>query len=100
VRSGLKQWSKNALLFVPVLAAHSLDPLAWGAVLLAFVAFGLCASATYLANDLLDLPNDRVHRLKRLRPLAAGTLGIPAAVGLGLLMMGLVSPSNLSRRDH
>jgi len=85
----LKQWSKNALLFVPVLAAHSLDPLAWGAVLLAFVAFGLCASATYLVNDLLDLPNDRVHRLKRLRPLAAGTLGIPAAVGLGLLMMGL-----------
>jgi 4-hydroxybenzoate polyprenyltransferase/phosphoserine phosphatase len=85
----LKQWSKNALLFVPVLAAHSLDPVAWGTVLLAFVAFGLCASATYLVNDLLDLPSDRVHRIKRLRPLAAGTISIPNAVGLGLVMIGL-----------
>lgn len=83
----LKQWSKNALLFVPLLAAHSLDPAAWGAVLLAFVAFGLCASATYLVNDLLDLPADRVHRLKRHRPLAAGTIGISQAVLLGVLMI-------------
>ncbi len=85
----LKQWSKNALLFVPLLAAHSLDPAAWGAVLLAFVAFGLCASATYLVNDLLDLPSDRVHRLKRHRPLAAGSVSIPHAVVLGLLMITL-----------
>jgi 4-hydroxybenzoate polyprenyltransferase len=85
----LKQWSKNALLFVPLLAAHSLDPSAWGAVLLAFLAFGLCASATYLVNDLLDLPADRVHRLKRHRPLAAGTIGIPQAVLLGGLMITL-----------
>ena len=83
----LKQWSKNALLFVPLLAAHSLAPAAWGTVALAFLAFGLCASATYLVNDLLDLPSDRVHRLKRLRPLAAAAISIPAAVGLGLLMI-------------
>ena len=85
----LPQWSKNALLFIPLLAAHSLDPLAWGAVLLAFIAFGLCASATYLVNDLLDLSSDRAHRIKRHRPLAAGALGIPQAVALGLLMIGL-----------
>lgn len=83
------QWSKNALLFAPLLAAHSLDPAAWGLVLLAFIAFGLCASATYLLNDLLDLPADRLHHVKRHRPLAAGTLGILQAVLLGLLMMGL-----------
>jgi 4-hydroxybenzoate polyprenyltransferase len=83
----LKQWSKNGLLFVPLLAAHSMDPAVWGAVLLAFVAFGLCASATYLVNDLLDLPNDRAHRIKRHRPLASGAIGIPAAVGIGVLML-------------
>jgi len=85
----LKQWSKNALLFVPLLAAHSLDPAAWGAALLAFLAFGLCASATYLVNDLLDLPADRVHRLKRHRPLAAGRIAIPQAVLLGGVMIVL-----------
>jgi 4-hydroxybenzoate polyprenyltransferase/phosphoserine phosphatase len=83
----LKQWSKNGLLFVPLLAAHSLDPALWGAVLLAFIAFGLCASATYLVNDLLDLPNDRAHRIKRNRPLASGALGIAPAVGLGTVML-------------
>ncbi|MFM6986672.1 MAG: UbiA family prenyltransferase [Hydrogenophaga sp.] len=85
----LKQWSKNALLFVPLLAAHSLDPSAWGTVLLSFLAFGLCASATYLVNDLLDLPADRMHRLKRHRPLAAAAVSIPQAVLLGSLMIGL-----------
>ena len=49
----------------------------------------LCASATYLVNDLLDLPADRVHRLKRHRPLAAGSISIPHAVVLGLLMITL-----------
>jgi 4-hydroxybenzoate polyprenyltransferase len=85
----LKQWAKNALLFVPLLAAHSLNPQAWFDVALAFVAFGLCASATYLFNDLLDLPSDRVHRLKRLRPLASGAIAIPTAVALGTALMAL-----------
>lgn len=83
----LKQWSKNGLIFLPLLAAHSLDPALWLQVLVAFVAFGLCASATYLFNDLLDLPNDRVHRIKRLRPLAAGTVTIAQAVALGAAMI-------------
>ena len=83
----LKQWAKNGLLFVPLLTAHSLDPALWGLMALAFVAFGLCASATYLFNDLLDLPSDRVHRIKRLRPLASGAIGIPAAVALGAVMI-------------
>lgn len=85
----LKQWSKNALLFLPLLAAHSLDPALWALVALAFVAFGLCASATYLFNDLLDLPNDRMHRLKRHRPLASAAVSIPLAVLLGTAMMAL-----------
>ncbi|MDP3810467.1 MAG: UbiA family prenyltransferase [Hydrogenophaga sp.] len=83
----LKQWSKNALLFLPLLASHRLDPHLWALVLMAFLAFGLCASATYLFNDLLDLPNDRAHRLKRHRPLAAATISIPMAVVLGSVML-------------
>ncbi|WP_372657656.1 UbiA family prenyltransferase [Hydrogenophaga sp.] len=88
----ITQWAKNALLFVPLLAAHSLVPQAWIAVATAFVAFGLCASATYLFNDLMDLPNDRVHRLKRHRPLASAALSIPAGVllGAGMLALALV----------
>jgi len=83
----LTQWAKNALLFLPLLAAHQWQMQAWVTVALAFVAFGLCASATYLVNDLLDLPNDRRHAHKRHRPLAAGRIGVaPAVAVLGLLL--------------
>jgi 4-hydroxybenzoate polyprenyltransferase len=85
----LTQWAKNALLFIPLLAAHRWEPGAWGMVLGAFVVFGLCASATYLVNDLLDLPNDRRHTHKRLRPLAAGTIPVAQAVVVSVCLMGL-----------
>ncbi len=73
----LHQWAKNALLFVPlVLGGKSSDGAAWLAAMLGFVAFGLAASATYVVNDLWDLPSDRRHWSKRYRPLASGELSI------------------------
>ncbi len=86
----LHQWTKNTLLFVPLLAAHQLGngSLIWQG-LLAFLFFGLCASSVYLLNDLLDLDDDRHHRTKCLRPFAAGRLsirsGLLALPGLLLL---------------
>lgn len=73
----LHQWLKNLLIFAPLLAAHRFDdPALIGQALLAFLAFGLCASSVYLLNDLLDLPDDRQHPTKRQRPFAAGTVSI------------------------
>lgn len=77
----LHQWAKNALIFVPLLTAHlftHVDALLSSA--LAFLAFGFCASSVYLLNDLLDLPADRLHRTKRERPFARGSL--PVSWGL------------------
>lgn len=71
----LHQWLKNMLIFVPLLAAHKLgQPSLIGLAVLAFFAFGLCASSVYLLNDLLDLEDDRHHPTKRRRPLASGAL--------------------------
>lgn len=73
----LHQWIKNLLIFVPLLASHRLGELAMiGTGILAFIAFGLCASSVYLLNDLLDLADDRQHTTKRNRPFAAGKLEI------------------------
>lgn len=75
------QWLKNALLFVPLFAAHRLsDSGAWLDVLLAFFAFSLCASAVYILNDLFDLESDRLHPRKRNRPFASGA--VPAWKGV------------------
>jgi 4-hydroxybenzoate polyprenyltransferase/phosphoserine phosphatase len=77
----LHQWAKNGLIFVaPLLAGLITQPQTLAASLLGFLVFGLLASATYLLNDLIDLPEDRRHRSKRHRPLAAGAL--PLSLGL------------------
>jgi 4-hydroxybenzoate polyprenyltransferase len=84
----LHQWLKNLLVFIPLLMAHRFgEPLLVGQALLAFLAFGLCASSVYLLNDLLDLPDDRSHPAKRHRPFAEGSISI---VSGALLIPGLL----------
>lgn len=82
VRAGRPhQWVKNLLLVLPLLLAHQVsEPMDWAMLAVAFLAMGLCASAVYLVNDLLDLRADRLHPTKCRRPLASGAL--PVTVGL------------------
>jgi 4-hydroxybenzoate polyprenyltransferase/phosphoserine phosphatase len=87
------QWLKNALLAVPLLAAHQIGDLqSWFGLLLAFIAFSLCASSVYIANDLLDLESDRQHPRKRYRPFASGQAPIWKGVLLApiLLVIGFL----------
>jgi len=83
------QWAKNVLVFVPLLLAHELKlPLILHAVL-AFFCFSLCASSTYIVNDLLDLEADRKHPKKRYRPFAAGDLQVATGVAIILAFLTL-----------
>jgi 4-hydroxybenzoate polyprenyltransferase len=84
------QWSKNALVFLPVSAAHA--PGGLGAALAAFVAFSLTASSVYVLNDIADLAADRAHPRKRFRPFAAGMLSVGQGLRLaaGLILGALV----------
>jgi 4-hydroxybenzoate polyprenyltransferase/phosphoserine phosphatase len=84
----LHQWTKNLLLFIAPLAAHQIpDPGTGSAMLLGFLAFSLCASAVYVANDLFDLDSDRHHPRKRLRPFASGEVSVAKGVILVPLLM-------------
>ena len=74
------QWLKNLLIFVPIFTSHRLETDILLEGFIAFVAFSLCASAGYLFNDLLDLPEDRAHPRKRHRSIAAGNLPVPLAL--------------------
>jgi 4-hydroxybenzoate polyprenyltransferase/phosphoserine phosphatase len=77
------QWPKNLLVFVPLALAHRAgDPQALLAACVAFLAFCFVASAVYLVNDLVDLEADRLHLVKRARPLAAGEVSIVFAVAM------------------
>jgi len=83
-----QHWFKNVLLFVPLIAAHHLyDFEALVQPALAFAAFCLCASSIYLFNDLADLPSDRSHPVKKLRPLASGRVSIRGGVLLQAFLL-------------
>lgn len=82
------QWLKNLLLLVPLLAAHKLqDSGAISAALLGLGAFCLCASGTYLLNDILDRRADRAHPRKRNRPFASGVLSATAGLVVAPLLV-------------
>jgi len=86
----LHHWLKNLLVFVPVMMAHRFYEIELlGKASLAFLAFGLCASAVYLINDLVDLPADRHHPQKRTRPFAAGELPLRWGLASPPLLLGL-----------
>lgn len=77
----IHQWMKNALIFVPLLAAHQvMNPMMVWQGILAFLLFGLCASSVYILNDLLDLADDRYHHSKKHRAFASGDLSIIAGI--------------------
>lgn len=83
------QWSKNLLIFVPLLTSHRIFET--GTLLrsiLIFLAFCCCASALYIVNDLLDLTADRVHPQKRHRPFASGQLPISAGLLAATVLIG------------
>lgn len=82
-----RQWVKNILVFIPLIAAQGwADLQGWQNALMAFVALCCAASSVYLFNDAFDIPADRRHPRKRNRPFATGALsparGIAVAVGL------------------
>lgn len=85
----LHQWAKNVLIFVPLLLAHVFKLTALLDASLAFACFCLCASATYVVNDLLDIESDRRHGKKRLRPFAAGDLS--AGTGIAVVVVFLAA---------
>jgi 4-hydroxybenzoate polyprenyltransferase len=84
-----QQWIKNAFVLTPLLFSGKFLDL--GADLragLAFLSFCLLASAVYAWNDILDRDGDRQHPIKRLRPVAAGRIGVSAAAWLGAILAG------------
>jgi decaprenyl-phosphate phosphoribosyltransferase len=84
-----RQWVKNILVAAAPLTAGEIgEP---GVLLdtgVAFAAFCLASAAVYLVNDSVDREADRLHPVKRSRPIAAGEVGVPVALGTaGLLVI-------------
>jgi 4-hydroxybenzoate polyprenyltransferase len=85
-----KQWSKNLLVFAGLVFTYNLlNPEMLGRVVAAFGIFCALSSAGYLWNDLRDVEADRLHPIKRRRPIASGQLPVPVAKVMAVLLAGV-----------
>jgi 4-hydroxybenzoate polyprenyltransferase len=82
------QWLKNGIVFAGlVFGGKLLEPSAGASATLAALSFCLLSSGFYLINDVRDRDADRLHPVKRLRPVAAGELAPRTAAVLGALLI-------------
>jgi 4-hydroxybenzoate polyprenyltransferase len=99
-------WTKNVFVLLALLfwlpnhlpdlrAANSPQSLSdvLGATFLAFFGFCAAASGFYAINDALDADADRLHPVKRSRPVARGAISRGAAMGAGcaLVVFGIAA---------
>jgi len=88
-----KQWTKNIFLFAALIFDLKLfDPALLGKTIAAFALFCLLSSTVYLINDLADIERDRLHPTKRNRPLPAGRLPLPWAIGAAIVLAAISLP--------
>jgi len=82
-----RQWTKNLLLFGGIVfAAEVGDAGRWLQALTAFAVYCAASSAAYLVNDVRDVEEDRLHPVKRRRPLARGELSLRTALAAAALL--------------
>jgi len=91
------QWTKGFLVFGALLFTKSYsDPVRVRLTIEAFFAIAFISSSVYVLNDLLDVQRDRMHPVKRLRPIASGQIPVPLAALLLAISfvagMGLAIP--------
>ena len=69
------QWIKNLILYSAIIFNGKLfDPSYFLLTSIGFVIFSALSSSSYLFNDIIDLKFDKLHPIKKKRPLAAGLI--------------------------
>ncbi|HDH57515.1 MAG TPA: decaprenyl-phosphate phosphoribosyltransferase [Bacteroidetes bacterium] len=82
-----KQWTKNLVIFAGLVFSQNFFHLGFLKVsVLAFIAFCLNASSVYIINDIKDLEQDRLHPVKKFRPLPAGRISTRQAAFLSVIL--------------
>ncbi len=91
-----RQWIKNLSLYAAlVFSGFFFQEGYFLSVTVAFVLFCFLSSAVYILNDIVDAPQDRLHPFKKKRPIASGELPVSFALGVALILLGIVGVAAL-----
>jgi 4-hydroxybenzoate polyprenyltransferase len=95
------QWLKSAFLFAPLIfSKHLFELMYFWQESLAFVCFCLISSIVYIINDMIDREADKLHPVKRNRPLATGIINSLHAIFviIALIILLLIASPYLNSR--
>ncbi|MDE7430904.1 MAG: decaprenyl-phosphate phosphoribosyltransferase [Lachnospiraceae bacterium] len=82
------QWVKNVFIFIPLFfSGNLLSASMWLKAIVVFTCFSLVASGIYCLNDLKDIEADKLHPIKKFRPLASGQLPVATAVAIMIVLL-------------
>lgn len=89
----VKHYLKNGLIFLPLAFSEQLfqvNLLIETAI--GYIAFCMVASSIYIFNDIQDVEKDKLHPIKKNRPIASGIISIPKAtiIGIGLILVSII----------
>ena len=82
-----KHWTKNLLVFAAPLFSFQPELIIWKKSFETLFCFCLLSSAVYLLNDVIDVKSDRLHPIKKYRPIAAKLLDIRTACIFSLILI-------------
>lgn len=91
------QWVKNAFLFAPLIfSKHLFEPAFFRLEAFACGCFCIVSSIIYIVNDIADREADKLHPIKRKRPIPSGALSVVQAISVaGILLVILLAASPL-----
>ena len=86
-----QQWVKNAFLVAPLIFSKHLFSIQYvKTTFLALVVFSLVSSSVYIINDIADREADKLHPVKKNRPLASGKITIPHALFVLIVIIAMI----------
>lgn len=85
----IKHWLKNILIFAPLVFALDFSLGLFLVSIQAFLAFSFMASSIYVINDIADIETDKIHPIKKKRPIASGTVTLFSAKIIAIVLFVL-----------
>ena len=84
----VKHYLKNFLIFAPLLfSGNFFKDDYFITTILAFIAFSFMASVVYIINDIKDVEKDRLHPIKKNRPIASGNVSKAEGIILAIILL-------------
>lgn len=92
----VRHYIKNMLIFIPLFFNRTFfDKQSLLNAIIGFLSFSLICSAVYIFNDIKDAEKDRLHPIKRKRPIASGDVSVLKAIVILIICFVLSIALNL-----